>query len=44
MKWKFSSRDRMSYWQLIFSQSKVNGAWYKNDELPACNWYWPTDT
>jgi len=44
MKWKFSSRDQMSYWQLIFSQSKVNGASYKNDELPTCNWNWPTDT
>ena len=44
MKWKFSSRDQMSYWQLIFSQSKVNGAPYKNDELPTCNWNWPTDT
>ena len=26
--------NQMSYWQLIFSQSKVNGAPYKDDELP----------
>jgi hypothetical protein len=34
----------MSYWQLIFSQSKVNGASYNDDELPVYNWNWPTDT
>jgi len=44
MKWKYSSRDQMSYWQCIFSQSKVNGASYKDDALPAGNWNWPTDT
>jgi hypothetical protein len=37
-------RDRMSYWQLIFSQSKVNGASYKEHDLPSYNWNWPTDT
>ncbi len=44
MKSKQSSRNQMSYWQLIFSQSKVNGAPYSDDELPVCNWSWPTGT
>jgi hypothetical protein len=39
-----SSRKQMSYWQLIFSQSKVNGAPYSDEELPVCNWSWPTGT
>jgi hypothetical protein len=38
------SRDQMSYWQLIFSQSRVNGAPYHDDELPIYNWNWPRDT
>jgi hypothetical protein len=44
MKSKQSSRNQMSYWQLIFSKSKVNGAPYCDDELPVCNWSWPTGT
>ena len=44
MKSKQNSRNQMSYWQLIFSQSKVNGAPYNDDELPVFNWNWPTDT
>jgi hypothetical protein len=44
MKSKQNSRNHMSYWQLIFSQSKVNGAPYNDDELPVFNWNWPTDT
>ena len=39
-----NNRDQMSYWQLIFSQSKVNGARYNDEELPVCNWDWPKDT
>ena len=42
MKSKQNSRNQMSYWQLIFSQSKVNDAPYKDDELPVFNWNWPT--
>ena len=38
------SRNQMSYWQLIFSQSKVNGAPYHDDELPIYKWNWPRDT
>ena len=44
MKSKQNSRNQMSYWQLIFSQSKVNGAPYHDDELPVYKWSWPTDT
>ncbi len=44
MKSKQNSRNQMSYWQLIFSQSKVNGAPYHDDELPVYKWNWPTDT
>ena len=44
MKSKQNSRNRLSYWQLIFCKSKVNGAPYKDDDLPVSNWDWPTDT
>jgi len=33
-----------SYWQLIFLQSKVNGAAYNGEDLPGRNWDWPKDT
>jgi len=33
-----------SYWQLIFLQSKVNGAAYNGEKLPGRNWDWPKDT
>jgi hypothetical protein len=33
-----------SYWQLIFLQSKINGAPYKGEALPAQTWDWPKDT
>jgi hypothetical protein len=33
-----------SYWQLIFLQSKVNGAPYKGEALPGQSWDWPKDT
>ncbi len=36
--------DKRSYWQLIFTQSKVNGAPYSGDELPGRHWEWPRDT
>ena len=35
---------RPSYWQLIFMQSKVNGATYNGEKLPGRNWNWPKDT
>jgi len=33
-----------SYWQLVFSQSKVNGAPYFGENLPGRSWDWPKDT
>jgi hypothetical protein len=33
-----------SYWQLIFLQSKVNGAAYNGEKLPGRNWDWPKGT
>jgi hypothetical protein len=36
--------DKPSYWQLVFLQSKVNGAAYSGEELPGRNWNWPKDT
>jgi hypothetical protein len=36
--------DKPSYWQLIFLQSKVNGAAYNGEDLPGRNWEWPKDT
>ena len=34
----------MSKWQLIFLQSKVNGAAYRGDKLPHYKWAWPKGT
>ena len=34
----------MSYWQLIFTQSKANGCLYKEDKLPDHPWHWPQKT
>lgn len=36
--------SKPSYWQLIFLQSKANGANYNGEELPGRNWDWPKDT
>ena len=33
-----------SAWQLVFSQSKVNGATYRGEQLPNLSWEWPKDT
>lgn len=44
MKLKTSKEKHMSYWQVIFSQSKVNGGLYNDSELPVINWNWPRDT
>jgi hypothetical protein len=37
-------KDKLSYWQLIFSQSKVNGCIYSGESLPHAQWQWPRDT
>jgi hypothetical protein len=39
-----SESDKPSFWQLIFLQSKVNGAPYNGEALPGRNWDWPKDT
>ncbi|HUF40818.1 MAG TPA: hypothetical protein VMR20_02580 [Verrucomicrobiae bacterium] len=36
--------EKQSFWQLVFLQSKVNGAPYNGEELPGRNWNWPKDT
>lgn len=35
---------QLSFWQLIFLQSKVNGAAYHGDELSQHKWDWPHKT
>jgi hypothetical protein len=32
------NRDKPSYWQLVFLQSKVNGAAYNGEALPGRSW------
>ena len=39
-----SDLGKPSYWQLVFLQSKVNGARYNGEELPGRTWDWPKDT
>jgi len=37
--------DKLSYWQLIFLQSKANGWSYRGKDLPHMpKWQWPRDT
>jgi hypothetical protein len=36
--------DKISDWQLIFSQSKANGCAYRGEDLPHAKWRWPRDT
>jgi hypothetical protein len=44
MKTVESELDKPSFWQLVFSQSKVNGAPYSGEQLQGHAWNWPTDT
>jgi hypothetical protein len=37
-------KERLSYWQLVFLQSKVNGCPYRGDDLPQQIWDWPKKT
>lgn len=37
-------QNKMSYWQLIFLQSKANGCCYKDEDLPQQSWHWPKNT
>ncbi len=34
----------LSFWQLVFSRSKVNGAPYDGEEPQRYKWEWPKDT
>jgi hypothetical protein len=38
------SSTKASYWQLVFLQSRVNGATYNGEVLPRRSWDWPTNT
>lgn len=44
MKSQNLNQEQMTSWQLIFSQSKANGALYEGETLPTSAWNWPTDT
>jgi len=44
MKYLKPELRKRSFWQLVFSQSRVNGALYHGDELPGYKWDWPKDT
>jgi hypothetical protein len=39
-----SQFGKLSPWQVIFLQSKVNGAPYNGEALPGQSWDWPKDT
>jgi hypothetical protein len=36
--------EGQSFWQLIFGQSKANGARYDGENLTTSPWRWPTNT
>ena len=44
MQYQEISTEKPSFWQLVFQQSKVNGATYMGEKLPGYNWNWPRDT
>jgi len=44
MKTHESDLDKPSFWQLVFSQSKVNGAPYHGEQLACQKWIWPKGT
>jgi len=38
-------RDKkISYWQVIFLQSKANGCFYSSEAFPQVRWRWPKNT
>ena len=37
-------RNRLSYWQVIFLQSKANGCNYREESLQPTKWQWPNHT
>jgi len=36
--------NKLSYWQLLFIQSKANGCSHYGEDLPQVNWEWPKNT
>lgn len=36
--------EKPTYWELIFTQSKVNGGLYVGDLIPPMAWDWPRHT
>jgi hypothetical protein len=44
MKASETELGKPSFWQLVFAQSKANGALYIGEELPGRTWNWPKDT
>lgn len=36
--------NKISDWQLILSQSKANGGFHQDENLPQQNWGWPKNT
>lgn len=44
MKPQDSEMEKPTFWQLVFLQSKVNGAAYDGEKLAGHPWNWPTDT
>jgi hypothetical protein len=44
MKASETELGKQSFWQLVFAQSKANGALYIGEELPGRTWNWPKDT
>jgi hypothetical protein len=36
--------EKPSFWQIVFAQSKANGALYIGEQLPNRTWDWPKDT
>jgi len=44
MKQQTTEPEKPSFWQLVFLQSKVNGAPYNGEQLPGRSWDWPKDT
>jgi hypothetical protein len=36
--------EGQSFWQLVFGQSKANGARYDGENLTTSPWRWPTNT
>ncbi len=36
--------NKISFWQLIFLQSKANGCFYRIEDSLRARWQWPKDT